>query len=600
MKKGRYIFLLIALALLPALATVAKKAPGTADDASVRKARYYYLEGARLQSEDDAAGAYEMFKHALRANPDYPEAALQVAQMRVMLRLDTLRTRTEQLRSLDMMRKYIDKYPEDFSESQYYGYIATQLDTLAEARRVYARADSLFPERTMSLLRLAEVCVMMRDKEGALDALDRYQRREGRSDYLTQLKSYYLVWLGDTVAAREEADINVRENPKSASAQLLRAKVFELSDAPDSARTAYEAAERLEPDDGSVKFELARFLLERGDTAAYERKVCEGLLCDEPDAEEKIGMLTEFVKSVNLQSADTLRVDRLFSVMSDQYPHEPALRELSASYNFQRGNLPAAMEDIDYAIDLDPTNEQYYTQKLIIDAYAEKYADALRTFRRAEEVLEPSWRMLEMAGQCAALEPDTVEAYRIYDILLSRVAPGLHAADTTANLAVTRRFGAHAADVVSGIYRSLGDMLHNVGDNAGAFAKYRVALEIDPENALALNNCAYFMAVDGGDLEKALEMSGNSLEIDPKSSTFLDTFAYILLKLGRPAEALDYQLQAVEGIEEENEASSEMYDHLGDIYSAIGEKEKAVESWRKALELNPESNELKTKLGNVK
>lgn len=591
----------MALALLPALIAGARNSSApSADDVSARKARYYYLEGARLQSEDDPGNAYEMFKHALRIRPDYPEAAMQVAQIRVLLRHDSLRSRAEGLRSLRMMQDYVDAYPGDFFENQYYGYIATQLDTLAEARRVYALADSLYPEKTMSLLKLAEVNMMMRDKAGTFDALDRYEKREGRSDYLTQVKVMYQLSFADTVAALREATVNVAENPQSAAAQMLRAKVFELMNEADSARTVYQRAERLAPEDGSVKFEYGRFLLTQGDSAGYEQKIYEGLLSEDLAPEQKLGMLTDFVRSMNLQSADTLKVDRLFDVMTRQYPHEPALRQLAASYNFQRGNLAQAHEDIEYAIDLDPTNEQYYAQKLMIDAYDEKYADALATFRRAEQSVEPSWRLLELAGQCAALMPDKTEAYRIYDRMLGIVDPGLHAADTVVNPQITRRFDARTAEAVSRIYCSLGDMHHNLGDRQLAYDKYQVALDIYPLNQLVLNNYAYFMAVDGGDLEKALEMSGNALEIDPESVTYLDTFAYILLKLGRPGEALEYQLQAVAGADEESDSSAELFEHLGDIYSALGEKDKAKENWKKAFKLDPSSIELKTKLGNAK
>lgn len=591
----------MALALMPAVASVAKQSSASeADDAAIRKARYYYLEGARLQSEDKPAEAYEMFRHALRVRPDYPEAAMQVAQIRVVLRHDSLRSRAEGKRSLRMMQDYVDSYPGDFFENQYYGYIATQLDTLAEARRIYERADSLYPEKTMSLLKLAEVCLMMRDKTGAFDALDRYQAREGRSDYLTQVKVLYQLSFADTVAALREATLNVSENPKSASARMLRAKVLELMNEADSARSAYAEAERLDPDDGAVKFELARFLLTRGDSAGYEQKIYEGLMGDDLPLEQKLGMLTDFVRSMNLQSADTVRVDRLFDVMAGQYPHEAPLRQLAAGYNFQRGNVSQALEDIDYAIDLDPTNEEYYAQKLMMEAYEDRYPKALETFRRAEKAVEPSWRLLEIAGQCAAQVPDEAEAMRIYDRMLEMTESGLHASDTVVSPQTVRRFDSQAAEAVSRIYCSLGDMLHKLGRKEQAYRKYQVALDVFPLNPLALNNYAYFSAVDGGDLEKALEMSGNALEIEPGSVTYLDTFAYILLKLGRPEEALEYQLQAIDGLDEEDESSAELFEHLGDIYSALGKKSEATDNWKKAYKLDPASTELKTKLGNAK
>jgi Flp pilus assembly protein TadD len=40
-----------------------------------------------------------------------------------------------------------------------------------------------------------------------------------------------------------------------------------------------------------------------------------------------------------------------------------------------------------------------------------------------------------------------------------------------------------------------------------------------------------------------------------------------------------------------------VYEHLGDILDASGKKEEARSQWEKALELNPENEKVKEKLG---
>ena len=51
-------------------------------------------------------------------------------------------------------------------------------------------------------------------------------------------------------------------------------------------------------------------------------------------------------------------------------------------------------------------------------------------------------------------------------------------------------------------------------------------------------------------------------------------------KLNQPAAALPLILQA---IELEKDADATLYDHLGDIYAAMGEVAKAREAWTKSV-----------------
>ena len=59
---------------------------------------------------------------------------------------------------------------------------------------------------------------------------------------------------------------------------------------------------------------------------------------------------------------------------------------------------------------------------------------------------------------------------------------------------------------------------------------------------------------------------------------YLDSLAWVLFKLNQPQEALSYAFQAVE-LSEAPDAT--VYDHLGDIYAALQQMDKAREAWRK-------------------
>lgn len=113
------------------------------------------------------------------------------------------------------------------------------------------------------------------------------------------------------------------------------------------------------------------------------------------------------------------------------------------------------------------------------------------------------------------------------------------------------------------------------------------------------------MANTGQELDKALEMITRCLEIRPDDTNSLDTFAWVLFKLKRYEEAKDVIDQLLYDENEDNpeddeeytdENSEELLSHAGDIYFMNGDHKKAVEFWKKALELNPDDELLQRKV----
>ena len=93
-------------------------------------------------------------------------------------------------------------------------------------------------------------------------------------------------------------------------------------------------------------------------------------------------------------------------------------------------------------------------------------------------------------------------------------------------------------------------------------------------------------------LEKARELIEKAVKAEPKNAAFLDSLGWVLFKLNHPSEALKQILTAVE-LSEEPDAT--VYDHLGDIYAALKQPEKAREAWRKSLSIEP-NDEVRKKL----
>ena len=102
-----------------------------------------------------------------------------------------------------------------------------------------------------------------------------------------------------------------------------------------------------------------------------------------------------------------------------------------------------------------------------------------------------------------------------------------------------------------------------------AYHYYDMLLTYDPENAEVLNNYAYTLAVNGGDLRKAEKMSALSLKKDPNSATFLDTYAWILHLQGQDTLARFFMQRAWESTKDKT--NPEILEHYQVI---IGEKQE--------------------------
>ena len=134
---------------------------------------------------------------------------------------------------------------------------------------------------------------------------------------------------------------------------------------------------------------------------------------------------------------------------------------------------------------------------------------------------------------------------------------------------------------------------------AQAFMVFDQILEDDPDDAMALNNYAYYLARAGKDLLRAEKMSMRSLNADPLNATFLDTYAYILFREQKYQEALFVMERCMENYkqgEDDGDESGAIFEHYGDILSCLGRTEEALHQWQKALKREPDNDLIKKKI----
>ena len=119
---------------------------------------------------------------------------------------------------------------------------------------------------------------------------------------------------------------------------------------------------------------------------------------------------------------------------------------------------------------------------------------------------------------------------------------------------------------------NIGDMQYQLGDTKEAFKTYEKVLKQNPGYSPALNNYAWYLAMQGKKLKKACAMSRKTIEKEPDNVTYLDTYGWILHLLGKDKEAKSYFKHAMlYG----GKDSASIMRHYAKVLEALGETDLA-------------------------
>lgn len=126
-------------------------------------------------------------------------------------------------------------------------------------------------------------------------------------------------------------------------------------------------------------------------------------------------------------------------------------------------------------------------------------------------------------------------------------------------------------------------------DIAGLENDLKLAIEIDPQNAQALNALGYSLLDKTGRVEEATNYIQQAYMLEPKSPAIMDSLGWAYFKGGRYDQAI-VQLRSAYEAEPEGEIAA----HLIEALWALGAEPEAREIWEEALKQFPESEPLRS------
>ena len=547
---------------------------GTATREDVAKADYIYLEALRAKSQGRLDAAYDLLERAYSLNPADNQTALELAPFLLNLQDSAARER-----AIGMMGDYYADNPSDYQAGARYGLLLDRLDRKDEALDVWETLHIFHPERTEISSVLAEGLAQTgapEDAHRAIGIYDSIELAEGPSMQLStnKIQIYYLR--NDTAAILAEADRLRQARPTSSDFNVFSGDIYNMFGKPDRALGFYDRAIELDPSSGYAYFSKANFYKSQGDSVGYDREVFMALKQDNLNVDTKLNILRSYIQEMYADTLQRPRIRQLFDTLVVQHPLEQPIRGMYAAYLTDARDYAAAAEQEEQALGLNPADPGGWDLLSSLYIQTDDYDRAEDAIMRAMHYYPDVPSQHFKLGSLYGMKKE-------YERSLAQYEKALKLTDST------------DVNAISAIYTSIADNLYQLGRTDSAFALYDKALVYDPDNLLAMNNCAYFMACNDIDLDRALTLIEKVVAADPENPTDLDTYAWVLFKRKeyvKAREAID------KALEHDKAPGAEVLEHAGDIYFMDREPAKALEFWKRALEHDPDNEILKTKIKN--
>jgi tetratricopeptide (TPR) repeat protein len=331
----------------------------------------------------------------------------------------------------------------------------------------------------------------------------------------------------------------------------------------ERALAALDRAAKLKPSDLRDQLRLADGfnLLGKTDQAA---RFYEGIVKQLPDSSPQYDTVHAKLADIYLHNHDTKRAAKELEVIVRDNPTDAQTYYLLGGIAYDNTNYVKAADYFRNAILFNPDFEAAYYNLATAQLGADRAADALEILDRARRRFPQNFTDEYLSGVACSQEKDYTNALQHFT-----------AAEIVAK-------NTDPKQLTDNFYFQLGAAYERSGDYAQAETSFLKSLQLAPDSPETLNYLGYMWADHDEKLDRARDFIDKALKADPKSAAYLDSMAWVLYKLHEPKPALEYAQKAIRYSEEED---ATLYDHLGDIYAALAEKDKARQAWSKSLSL---------------
>ena len=580
-----YILAVVAAALLAACGTGRTGTNVTARDGSASvpkettvgdtldyntklRLRYFYEEAANQQALGKYDVAYELLQHCKNIAPDAAEVYFALSSYDRDLNSNAM--------AINDIKRAAELSPENstYQEQLAMTYIATK--DYPNAIKAYEKLYSSNPDRTDVLEILLSLYGQKKDYANMLATVDRMVSADGESEQtvLTRMHIYSLQ-------GKKKEEFNtlkrfVDRYPNDMSYQVMMSNWLLQNGEKQKAFDILQKVQKTDPQNVQAKLSMIDYYhAENLDSIA--RKMEEGLLTNpHTSTDTKVSIIRSVIANNEASGGDSTKVLSLFRNILAGKQENADLAELYVAYlSLKKMPEDSIVGGLKRILEIAPDNKGARI-----------------------ELLRTLWgkigndEIIEISKPGVEYNPDEMAFYYFLGFAYIQKDDDDNAFD------IFRKGVAQATDssepsLVSDMYSYIGDIYHQRGQIEEAYAAFDSCLQWKEDNVECMNNYAYFISVDGGDLSRAEQMSYKTIKAQPTNSLYLDTYAWVLFQEKRYAEAQIYIEQAVAN---DSTNSYVQLEHAGDIYIMLGETDKAIDYWRMAIQAGGDAKAIERKI----
>ena len=529
-----------------------------------KKNAIYFSNGLQSKYREDTEGAIRNFEQALRYMPNDDASMFELSEQYY----DAGR-RDE---AFQMIQKAVELAPDNKWYQIRLGLFYRNLDRYEDFITLYEKLTKKYPEDPDLLSELIDAYLITENYGKAIEKIDLLEQIVGPNELITEQRLSLFKRQGNDKKLMAELERLIKENPESPRYYGMLAQVYAEMGKDKEALKLYEKIKEVNPNEPYINISLMEFYEKNGDKDKAFKELLAAIRNKNLDIATKAN-IWEYWMGKNEQSDQIDEQARQCGeAFIETHPDNKLGYLILGSYYMTKQNSVKSKELCQKTLALDST-DFYSWQNLIISESRLEENEAVRDHAIAALKYYPMQPVFYWYAGVANAVLDNND-------------------DAVNYLEKGRRYTSDKLQM-SEFDAFLGDIYHQQGEDTKAFDAYDRTLRNNPDNALVLNNYAYYLSLRGERLDEALEMAIHANELEPDNVYYTDTYAWVLYKLGRYKEA-EKMMKKCLGLEKNPSGAN--LEHYGDILFKLGKTDEAKTYWNKAKQAGGYSNDLERKL----
>ena len=544
------------------------KKKGELTVSQLQEAEFYFTEGMKYYMMEDYEKAIPSYQKALEITPENGGIFYALSNNYQKLK--------DEDKAIIFAEKAVQQDPENSAYGELLADLYVRKRKYEEAARVYQNLISQNPTKAEYHIEQAAVYIFDNQYDDALKSYDRAERIMGINEEITRQKQMVLMKMGKVDDAVKEGEKLVTSDPEEIDYSIDQAELLMSNKQSDKAIPYLEKILKTNPDNAQAHVMLAQLYQEKGDMEKCNRELELAFADNNLDATTKARILMGYMSMVKDEKSRETAFNLVKSLVK-QNPKDPKSHAIYGDLLLQKGDDKGARDEYVKAARLDKSVHDVWGNIINMD---------LR-LKQIDSAIVHSEEAIEVFPNQAAFWYYNGTAY-YYNRNHNKALESLEEA---------RRLAPEGSDLTQHIYALLGDTYNSLSKHEKSDDAYEAALKENPNNDHVLNNYSYFLSLRKEKLERAAQMAEILVQKHPDDGTYLDTYAWVLYVQKDYKKARIYLERAVEV---NKNKSGTIVEHYGDVLYQLGEKDKAVEQWKKAKTVGSTSTLIDKKIAEMK